>query len=538
MRKSVRAGGFAISTILAAALAGPVQAQAVDQTNRIIDEGMNRSEVMVLAHELMDGIGARLSNSPQMRRAEQWAVDRLNGWNLTNVHREGFEFGRGWEILSSSAQMVSPRPRALTVIPVTWTPPTDGTVRAEIVMAPMSEPEHFEAYRGQLAGKIVLISLPGEGSEPDTAPFLRFTDAEIAERNSYHQPDFDPGAIDDVTRRDEFTRLADAFLTSEGAVAIIRMSPRDGNLVQGQAYEHEVGSTLRLPMLEMTTEDYRRLARLARTGPAPVLEINSNVRFDDSDSMAYNIIADIPGTDRNAGYVMAGAHFDSWAAGDGAVDNGAGSVVVMEAARIIASLGIRPRRTIRFALWAAEEQGLLGSRAYTERHIATRPAPRTGNNFTDRFGWFTTYPVTLLPGQADLKVYFNMDNGSGRFRGIYAEGNVAAVPMLQQWIQPFASLGAAHIVAGPTRGTDHEFFSASGIPAFQFIQDPLDYRSRLHHTNIDTVDHIQAEDLRQAAVVMAGMLVTAANADETLPRMPVPQQPVVTDPFAYEYPDE
>jgi carboxypeptidase Q len=266
--------------------------------------------------------------------------------------------------------------------------------------------------------------------------------------------------------------------------------------------------------------------------------MNSNVRFDDSDTTAYNILADIQGSDRNAGYVMAGAHFDSWVGGDGAADNGAGSVVVMEAARIISQLGIQPRRTIRFALWSGEEQGLFGSRDYTQRYIATRPAQVTGNNFTDYIGWMTSYPVTLRPGHSDLKVYFNMDNGSGRLRGLYGEGNVAAMAMLQQWLSPFASLGATSVVAGQTRGTDHEFFNASGIPAFQFIQDPLDYGSRLHHTNIDTFDHLQAEDLRQAAVVIAGVLLAAANTDETLPRIAVPTQPSITDPFEYEYPDE
>ncbi len=522
--------GMALCTV-------PALAQETPDINRIIDEGMNRSEVMMTAHELMDGIGARLSNSPQMRRAVDWAIRECESYGLSNVHREGFEFGRGWEILSSSVRMVLPRPIELTSIPVAWTPPTDGTLRAEIVMAPMSEPEHFDAYRGQLRGKIVLISLPGEGSTPDETPFQRLSAENIAALDEYEQPEFDPDALEDRLERLEYTDRLDAFLAEEGALAWARISYRDGKLLHGAGYMFQVDRTPQLPAIEIAAEDYRRLARLARTGTAPVLEINSNVRFDDSDTQAYNIIAEITGRDRNAGYVMAGAHFDSWAAGDGAVDNGAGSVALLEAARILTTLGIRPRRSIRFVLWAAEEQGLHGSLAYTERHLATRPRDPDADGLEAYAAWRTSYPIAQRPGYNDLKAYFNMDNGSGRLRGIYAEGNQAAVPLLREWLSPFANMGAGTVVAAPTGGTDHVFLQSVGIPGFQFIQDPLDYGSRLHHTNIDTFDHLQAEDMRQASVVMAGVLLAAANAEQTIPRNPLPNQPLPTDPFEYEYPD-
>jgi carboxypeptidase Q len=277
---------------------------------------------------------------------------------------------------------------------------------------------------------------------------------------------------------------------------------------------------------------------LAKTGPAPVLEINSDVRFDDSDVNAYNILADIPGSDPKAGYVMAGAHLDSWVAGDGAADNGAGSAMIMEAARILKSLGIKPKRTIRFALWSGEEQGLFGSMAYVDEYLATRaPGPKEEEGREEMyFRYKTRFPITPKPGYADLKAYFNIDNGSGKLRGLYAERNVAAVSLLREWLSPFASMGASNVVSQPTGGTDHEYMQAIGVPGYQFIQDPLDYESRVHHSGIDTFDHLKAEDMRQGAVVLAGMLLQAANSDKTLPRMPLPTQPAVSDPFKYEDP--
>jgi Zn-dependent M28 family amino/carboxypeptidase len=276
---------------------------------------------------------------------------------------------------------------------------------------------------------------------------------------------------------------------------------------------------------------------MAKLGENPIVSINNDVRYVDGDKNAYNIIADIPGTDPKAGYVMAGAHFDSWVAGDGASDNGAGSVVVIEAARILRQLGVRPKRTIRFALWSGEEQGLYGSANYVQEHLASRPPSvgPGGDLLWDNL--IRNYPVTLLPGYSALKAYFNLDNGSGKIRGIYSEGNAAAVPMLRDWLAPFESMGAATVVAGPTTGTDHEPFQADAIPGFEFIQDPLDYETGVHHSSIDTLDHMKADDLRQASVIMASMLLSAANSDKELPRAPIPTQPTATDPFKVELPD-
>jgi carboxypeptidase Q len=498
---------------------------------RIIDEGMNRSEAMATASALMDRIGARLTNSENHRKAESWAMEQLRKQGLANVHAEPFEFGLGWNLDSHSLTMVSPRVLPMTGIPVAWSPPTSVTVRAAIVIAPMAREEHFAEWKGKLAGKIVLVSLPSETAESKGPVFERYSDADIAALDKYTKPVFDPDAPALQVRGRQFQGKLAAFLKAEGALAMVKLSYRDGKLVHGEGYDFQPGQTLAVPAIELAQEDYRRLVRLAKTGPAPEIEISVAARYDSSDLMADNIIAEIPGSDPKAGYVMAGAHFDSWIAGDGASDNGAGSVTVIEAARLLAKLGIKPRRTIRFALWSGEEQGLLGSRAYIEQHLATRPVDPALKGIDSYVAWRNAFPITPKAEYKELKAYFNMDNGSGRFRGIYTEGNLGADKLLREWLSPFNMLGADKLVASKTTGTDHVYLQAIGLPGYQFIQDPLDYDSRVHHTNLDTVDHMRAEDMRQAAVIMAGMLWQAANSDKELPRAVLPSQPAPTDPF-------
>lgn len=527
-------------TALAIVLAAPAAAQSTEpaQVNRIVDEGFNHSEVMETAAYLTDRIGGRMTNSPQMREAERWTQQRFRDWGLSNVRAEGFAFGRGWSINRASARMTAPRVLELTAIPVAWTPSTNGTISAGIIVAPMKEERDFAKWRGKLAGKIVLVSQPDTGSEPGEAPFRRLTAEDLSKRDTYRQPNHSPEAIEAALKKADFDEKRDAFLKAEGALAWVRKAYRDGGLVHGEGYSYGVGRTPALPGMEIAAEDYRRLARLARTDRPPMLELVSDVSFHDEDVNAYNILAEIPGRDPKAGYVMAGAHLDSWAASDGASDNAAGSAVVMEAARILAKLGVRPKRTIRFALWNGEEQALLGSLSYVERHLATRgpladPALVRLNPYDT---WRTRWPITPGAGYKDLVAYFNLDNGSGKIRGIHAEGNVAAVPIFREWLAPFASMGATTVAAAPTGGTDHVFMQAVGVPGYQFIQDPLDYGSRIHHSSIDSYDHLKAEDLRQASVIMASMLLNAAERAEPLPRMPLPTKPRPSDPF--EYPAE
>jgi len=524
---------------LALLAAAPASARSVDRVaiNGIIDQGMNRSEVMQTAAHLTDRIGGRITNSPQMRQAEQWSQQRFRDWGLSNVRAEGFEFGRGWSVVRSSVRMTAPRPLDLRAIPVAWTPGTNGVITGEVILAPMANAGDFEKWRGKLSGKIVMISTPTAATNPTEVPFRRWTDAELAERTGYVQPSHNPAATErsvQTSARDDFPLRLDAFLAEEGALGWVRMSYRDGGLVHGAGYTHLVGRTPRLAGLELAAEDYRRLARLSIAGTTPTLEVSSEVQFHDEDVNAYNILADIPGTDRSGEYVMAGAHLDSWAAADGAVDNAAGSAVVMEAARILKALGVRPKRTIRFVLWNGEEQGLLGSLAYVDRYLATR-APLADPALAalpDSRTWRARWPVQPRDGHDDLVAYFNLDNGSGKIRGINAEGNVAAAAVFETWLKPFHSMGATTVSLRTAGGTDHVYMQTVGVPGFQFIQDPLDYGSRLHHTSIDTYDHMQPEDLRQAAVILASFLLMAANADEPLPRMPLPTRPTASDPFA------
>ncbi len=528
--------------LLASVAAIPVSAQKTapeksnTETARIIDEGLNHSEVMQTAQYLTDRIGGRMTNSPAMREAEKWTQAQFRNYGLSNVRADPFDFGRGWSIVSSSVKMTSPRDIVLTAIPVAWTPGTNGAISAEVVVAPLRKARDFDTWRGKLAGKIVLITLPDSGSEPDKAPFKRMSSEDLAKLDTFEQPKYTPDTVENDLKQVRFAREMDAFLKQEGALAWVRMAYRDGKLVHGTgSVAFRVGQTPAVPGIELAAEDYRRLARLAKVGPAPVVAIDSQVKWHDEDLNAYNILADIPGTDPAAGYVMAGAHLDSWVAGDGATDNAAGTSVIMEAARILAKLGVRPKRTIRFALWSGEEQGLRGSLSYVGKYLTNFP-PIATNGITSREEAILlrqAWPITPKPGHKDLGAYFNMDNGSGRFRGIYAENNPAVAPIFKEWLAPFASMGGNTVAMAKTGATDHVYMQYVGLPGFQFIQDPLDYSTRTHHSNADTFDHLKAEDLRQNAVMLASLLLNAANRAESLPRPPFPTKPTPTDPFGY-----
>ena len=542
MRGNVGPGLSLLAVLLVPyVLAAQTADDANQAVNRIVDEGFNRSELAETVAYLTDRIGGRLTNSPQMRAAEAWSQQQFRAWGLANVHAEGFDFGRGWTFESVSAKLVAPRVNEYRAIPVAWTPGTNGAIRAQIVVAPLARERDFAEWRGKLQGRIVLVTRPNEGSEPTEAPFRRHTDQTLGDLNQYRQPEAPPEAdIERRLRNATFEARRDAFLADEGARAWVRMSRRDGGLLHGEGYAHQVGQTPRLPGFELAAEDYRQLARLAKAGADPTLELASVANFHDEDRNAYNVFAELPGRDTNAGFVMSGAHLDSWVASDGAQDNAAGSAVVMEAARILSKLGARPRRTIRFALWSGEEQGLYGSIAYAETHLAARApvADRDEAKLPSYLTWNRRWPIEPKPDHAALSAYFNIDNGSGKVRGIYTEGNVAVTPIFREWLAPFASMGATAVVAAPTGGTDHVPMQQIGIPAFQFVQDPLDYGTRIHHTSIDSYDHLKLPDLQQAAVILASVLWMSAEREAPLPRMPLPTQPDQTDPFEYEEDDD
>jgi hypothetical protein len=525
-----------------ALLSLPVQVVYADATeaqiNKIVDEGISHSQALKNASELMDGIGPRLTNSENFDKAADWALAKFKTYGLENVHKEAYPFGLAWNLDSWSARMVEPRGVVMRAMPVAWSPATDGAISAPVILAPMSKKEHFEKWRGKLAGKIVMVSLPGEPRQWSTSPFRRYEDSDLAKLDKYDLPDDDLRVYKEFVKGDKFPLELSRFLKAEGAVAMVRKSYRDWGLVTGEGYLIAPGNTLALPFMELGAEDYRRLARLETAGKPPVISLEIAARTSDRDLTADNLIADIPGSDPKAGYVMAGGHFDSWIAADGATDDGVPSVVEIEAARIIKSLGVKPRRTIRFALWSGEEQAIMGSTAYIEQHLAHRPVdPKLGP--LDYFAeWPGTFPIEKKPGYDDLKAYFNLDNGVGKIRGIYAENNVGAIALLKKWLAPFDSMGASTVAASKTGGTDHEYMQAVGLPGFQFIQDPLDYGGVTHHSSVDTLDHAPPDDVRQAATILAAMLWQAANDDKVLPRPPLPTAPSKSNPFKVEDPDK
>jgi hypothetical protein len=531
--------GTAGALALAALPLQAIQADATDaQITQIVDEGLSHSQAMANASELMDGIGPRLTNSENFDKAADWALAKFKSYGLTDAHRESYPFGVNWNLDSWDARMVQPRTIEMTAMPVAWSPPTNGTISAPVILAPMSKKEHFDKWRGKLAGKIVLVTLPGEASQSDKPQFRRYESKDIADLDKYNLPDDDLEPYKDFAKTRAFELQLSRFLKAEGAVAMVRKSYRENGLVSGEGYQVDPNNRLALPYMELSSEAYRRLARLETAGKPPVIQLTIDAHTNDADTNADYLIADIPGSDPKAGYVMAGGHFDSWIAADGATDDGVPSVIVIEAARIIQSLGVKPKRTIRFALWSGEEQGLLGSIAYIEKHLATRGADPKLYGLEKMAKWTTTFPIAKGPEYDQLKAYFNLDNGAGKIRGIYAENNVAAEPLLKKWIGPFADMGAGAVVASRTGGTDHEYMQAVGLPGFEFIQDPLDYSTRVHHSSIDTLDHAPPDDVRQAATILAAMLWQAANDDKVLPRPPLPTAPSKSNPFKVEDPDK
>ena len=517
--------------IFASILLAPLPSLAMDHADRgadmdrILDEGFNHSEVEQTAAYLTDRIGSRVTNSPGMRAAEDWTSEQLKSWGLKNTRKEAVPFGRGWSVLSSQVAMLAPRALQLKAIPIAWTPGTNGTITAPIVFAPMDHEADLERWRGKLMGKIVLISPPGAVAELTEPVFRRWTAEELSKLGDYQPVARTQAAAEIRTARANFPPILDRFLKSEGALAWIKISRDDYKAIHGEGGGYLIGQTPTLPALEMAAEDYRRLVRLAADGTEPTLTLSTAVRYEDGDSNAHNVIADIPGSDSHAGYVMVGAHLDSWHAADGAMDDGAGVTITMEAARILSALSVHPKRTIRFALFAGEEEGLVGSRAYVAQHIASRPIDaRTDINGTQRgAAESTSWPIVPKTGYADLKAYFNLDIGSGRIRGATAFNSITALPLLKGWLSPFEKMGVTSFRVGASDGgSDITSFLDAGIPSVSFTSDYRDILS-IHHTDSDTFDHLSMQDLRYNAVIIAGLLLNAANSEVSLPALPMPR---------------
>jgi hypothetical protein len=500
-----------------------------DMVTRIRQEGFRNSKVMEIASGLTDGIGARLTGSPNMKKANEWTRDKLAEFGLANAHLESWgPFGRGWSYESVSVRMTSPDVVELLALPKAWSPGTNGPIRGKAVLAKLTTREDLEKQKGKLRGRIVLTDDVREVKAQDRAALERYDDKTLEKLWEYEAPSARPafGGPEEWRRRREFRRALNIFLEEEKPLAVIDPGALDGGtfrVQQGGSWRKE--DPMGVPALVMAVEHYGRIARLLEQKRDVELELDVKARFHDDDPMSYNTVAEIPGTDRAGELVMLGGHMDSWHGGTGATDNAAGVAVAMEAVRILRTLGVKPRRTIRIALWSGEEQGLLGSEGYVMQHFASRPVPedpKERENFSLRR---STGPLTMKPEHAKLSAYFNVDNGTGKIRGIYAQENAAVVPIFEEWLTPLKDLGATTVTMRNTRGTDHESFDAVGLPAFQFIQDEIEYETRTHHTNQDVYERLQPEDLMQASVVLATFVWQAAARDANLPRKPMPREP-------------
>lgn len=502
---------------------------------RIRQEGFRNSKVMETASILMDKIGPRLTGSPNMKKANEWTRKQLEDWGLSNAHLESWgPFGRGWSYELSSVRMVSPDTAQLLALPQAWTTGTEGPVRAKAIKAKLATKEDLEKQKGKLAGKIVLIGETRDVKPQEKAALERHDEKSLAELSRYAIPGATPAGRpgqpfnrEELLKRREFRKELEKFLVEEKVAAAIEPGSQDGGTfrVGGAQDAYKKNAPAGVPTLVMAIEHYGRIARLLERKEDVELELNVKTRFYSDDAMAYNTLAEIPGTGKKGEVVMLGAHMDSWHSGTGATDNGAGVAATMEAVRILTALAVKPKRTIRIGLWCGEEQGLLGSRAYVSQHFAFRPEPtdpeqRDLPSFLRR----ETGPLTVKPEHAKLSGYFNMDNGTGKIRGIYVQENAAVVPIFEAWMQPLKDLGITTVTMRNTGGTDHGSFDAVGLPGFQFIQDEVEYQARTHHTNIDVYERLQKDDLMQASVVLATFVYHAAMRDAMLPRKPMPKE--------------
>jgi len=540
-----------------AAASAPYQAPK-EVIDRIKEEGSKNSQVMQTLSYLTDVIGGRLTNSPAMKRANEWTRDTMTKWGLQNAKLEAWgPFGRGWSLKSFSAQIVSPQAFPVIAYPKAWSPSTKGVVTSEVVHLDVKEDADFAKYKGKLKDKIVMISAIRPLEAVDKPLSMRRTDAELAKmasegeatlqrqqaqqapRPQQSQPQQQMSPEMTARLKSFSMRLKSAnFLLEEGAAVIVdnSLNGSGGTLFVSSAnvaqevpanpleifsrrnslspYQKEAEAKM-LPQITMATEDYNRLARMLQQGEKLKMSVDVQAQYHDEDLMGYNTVAEIPGTDPKIKdeIVMLGGHLDSWHSSTGATDNAAGCAVAMEAARIILKLGLKPRRTIRVALWSGEEQGLHGSREYVKQHFGEMKSAAQVQGQPPT-------PAELVKGAGyeKLSAYYNLDNGTGKIRGVYQQGNTSVAPIFKAWLAPFVDMGATTLTVENTGGTDHQSFDRIGLPGFQFIQDEIEYDTRTHHSNQDNYDRIQAADMKQAATIMAAFVYQTAMMDEKIPR--------------------
>ncbi len=493
--------------------------------HRIKAEAFEHSKVMDHMFYLTDVHGPRLAGSPNFKAAGDWAVERLKEYGLVNVKEEKWgPFGRGWTNKHFEAYMAEPQYSPLLGVVVGWTASTDGAETGEPVMVNISKEADFDQYKGKLKGKMVMTQSLRE-VELATAPLTRrYSNDELQAEAEAPMPGpsalgprrpafpgIDPNLSPEERRkameeRRKFQDKVSEFYKQEGALVVISAGRGDGGTVFGPSpRSYDTKLPIPLPSVVLAVEHYNRIARLMDHKIPVKLSFNIQNEIIDQNQDSFNIVGEIPGTTKKDEIVMLGGHFDSWQYGTGATDNGAGSAVAMEAVRILKAIDVKMDRTVRIALWGAEEEGLLGSKAYVKEHFAD--------------------PEVMKPSaeHAKLAGYFNLDNGSGKIRGIYLQGNDMVRPIFETWLEPFHDLGATTLTIRNTGGTDHLSFDAVGLPGFQFIQDPLEYETRTHHSNMDVYDHIQPGDLMQASAVMASFVYNTATRSDMLPRKPLPK---------------
>ncbi len=525
-----------------------------DPIERIKDEGMNRSQVMQTLSYLTDVIGPRLTASPNLKRANEWTRDKMKEWGLESHLEPWGPFGRGWTLKSFSAEIIAPQAIPLIAYPKAWSLGTNGPLTADIVYVEAKDEAELAKYKGQLKGKIVLSAPVRNVKARFEAPGTRLTEKDLLQLADAQDPakarSGGPMAMAANPQMQEFIKNAifDAkklkFFLDEGAAmfltpsrsgdggtiflenASIPKEVKNGPLMEammdlfmGKVNPWDKDAPANLPQVTIATEHCNRLIRMLQAGEKLQARINLDVQFHGEDLNSYNTIAEIPGTDKKDEIVMVGAHIDSWHSGTGATDNGAGCAAAMEAVRILKALNLQPRRTIRIGLWSGEEQGLFGSRAYVKQHLGSRGDDGSPEaEMAAMMGGGPNAKITAKPEYEKFSAYFNLDNGTGKIRGVYLQGNEAVRPIFRDWLMPFKDLGATTLTISNTGGTDHLSFDGIGLPGFQFIQDPVEYDTRTHHSNMDVFDRIQADDMKQAATIMAAFLYNTAMRDEKLPR--------------------
>ena len=505
---------------------------------QIRDEGLKHSHVMEYASALDDDIGPRLTGSANLKHANEWTRDQFTAMGCSNAHLEDWgEFGMGWQQLNTWVRMTSPDIAVFIAQAAPWSPATNGAISAPAIWIDVKDEKDLEKYKGKLAGKIVLWGAMRDVPPVDKPLWTRLDDAELKKLTEYPLKPRSEDFVQQLMKRLQLRRKLGQFLADEHALAVIAPS-RDGRNGGGsggtifddnsadfgwEAYKREYANPL--PAVVMAIENYGRVYRLLKAHVPVTIEMSVDTKFTGDHEHGYDTIAEIPGTDPKLKdeVVMFGGHLDSWASGTGATDNGAGTVVAMEVMRILNTLQVKPRRTIRVALWTGEEQGEFGSYGYVKQHFGNVPLS-TAPDQLKLPEWLRkpAGPVQLKPEQQQISAYFNLDNGAGKIRGVYLQENAAIAPIFVQWIEPLKDIGVTTLATRNTGGTDNEAFDGVGIPGFQFIQDPLDYGSRTHHSNMDTYERLPPEDLAQAAVVEAIFVYNTAMRDQMLPRKPLP----------------